>query len=104
VPASLKEGLDETLSLKDLKLPRALERTLSTTDPSENLNGSIHRVQGRVKRGRDGTMVRRWAALGILKTQKGFRKLRGNKGTPFLVAALNELLGQPAVDDQEAAA
>lgn len=102
--ASLKEGLDETLSLKDLKLPHALERTLSTTNPIENLNGSIRRVQRRVKRWRDGAMVRRWAALGILEAQKGFRKLRGHKGMPILVAALIELLDQPVVDVQEAAA
>jgi putative transposase len=102
--ASLKEGLDETLSLKDLKLPQALERTLSTTNPIENLNGNIRRVQSRVKRWRDGAMVRRWVALGILEAQKGFRKLRGHKGMPTLIAALNALLGQSAVDDQEAAA
>ncbi len=102
--ASLREGLDETLSLKDLKLPQALERTLSTTNPIENLNGSIRRVQRRVKRWRDGAMVRRWAALGILEAQKGFRKLRGHKGMPILIAALHELLRQPDVDEQEAAA
>lgn len=102
--ASLKEGLDETLALKDMKLPQALERTLSTTNPIENLNGSIRRVQRRVKRWRDGAMVRRWAALGILEAQKGFRKLRGYKGMPILVAALNERLERGDVDHQEVAA
>jgi transposase-like protein len=102
--ASLREGLDETLALKDMKLPDALERTLSTTNPIENLNGSIRRVQRRVKRWRDGAMVRRWAALGILEAQKGFRKLRGHKGMSILVGALRERLGQDHVDAQEVAA
>jgi putative transposase len=102
--ASLKEGLDETLTLKDLKLPEALERTLSTTNPIENLNGSIRRIQRRVKRWRDGAMVRRWAALGILEAQKGFRKLRGHKGMSILVAALEERVGHDHVDAEEVAA
>jgi transposase-like protein len=41
--ASLKEGLDGILTLKDLGLSEALERTLSTTNPIENLNGTIRR-------------------------------------------------------------
>jgi putative transposase len=102
--ASLREGLEETLTLKDMKLPQALERTLSTTNPIENLNGSIRRVQRRVKRWRDGAMVCRWAALGILEAQKGFRKLRGHKGMPILVAALNERAGHVHVDADEVAA
>lgn len=102
--ASLREGLDETLTLKDMKLPAALERTLSTTNPIENLNGSIRRVQRRVKRWRDGAMVRRWAALGIIEAQKGFRRLRGHKGMHILVAALRERAGQDHVDHQEVAA
>ena len=102
--ASLREGLDETLTLKDMQLPEALERTLSTTNPIENLNGSIRRIQRRVKRWRDGAMVRRWAALGILEAQKGFRKLRGHKGMHILVAALRDRAAHDHVDAQEVAA
>lgn len=102
--ASLKEGLDETLTLKDMKLPEALERTLSTTNPIENLHGSIRRIQRRVKRWRDGAMIRRRAALGILEAQKGFRRLRGHKCMHILVAALNERAGHAHVDAEEVAA
>lgn len=102
--ASLREGLDETLTLKDMQLPEALERTLSTTNPIENLNGSIRRIQRRVKRWRDGAMVRRWAALGILEAQQGFRKLRGHKGMHILVAALRDRAGHDHIDVQEVAA
>lgn len=96
--ASLKEGLDETLTLKDLGLSEALERTLSTTNPIENLNGTIRRIQRRVRRWRDASMIRRWVALGILEAEKGFRKLRGHKSMPKLVAALRALDHQDHVD------
>jgi transposase-like protein len=88
--ASLREGLDETLTLKGMNLSKSLERTLSTTNPIENLNATIRRVCGRVKRWRDGTMVKRWAAAGVLEAWSGFRKLRGYKSMPALIRAMRE--------------
>jgi transposase-like protein len=103
--SSLREGLDETLTLVDLGLPPSLARTLSTTNPIENLNSTIRRVLRRVKRWRDGTMVRRWVAAGILEAQRGFRRLRGYKGMPVLVAALAKHAERiDRVDANEAAA
>ena len=103
--ASLKEGLDETLTLKDMNLSASLERTLSTTNPIENLNSTIRRVSRRVKRWRDGKMVKRWIAAGVLEAQRGFRKLRGYKGIPVLIAALLKSAEQiDRIDDQEVAA
>ncbi len=86
--ASLREGLEETITIKGMDLPDVLERTLSTTNPIENLNGNIRRVTRNVKRWRDGKMVRRWTAAGVLEAQRGFRKLRGYKGMTQLVALL----------------
>jgi len=38
---SLREGLDETLTVLELGLGATLERSLSTTNGIENLNGNI---------------------------------------------------------------
>lgn len=86
--ASLREGLQETLTVTRLELPEWLERTLATTNPIENLNGSIRRITRNVKRWDDGRMVLRWVAASLTEAAKGFRKLRGYKGMPKLVAAL----------------
>jgi hypothetical protein len=43
-------------------------------------------------------MIRRWVALGILEAEKGFRKLRGHKSMPKLIAALRVLDHQDHVD------
>jgi len=88
--ASLKEGLDETLTFKNMALMPSLERTLSTTNPIENLNSTIRRVTRRVKRWRAGNMIKRWVAAGVLEAQRGFRKLRGYKGMPVLLEALRQ--------------
>ena len=88
--ASLREGLDETLTVLDLELPAALERTLATTNPIDNLMGSCRRVTRNVKRWRDGSMIVRWIGTALLEASKGFRRLRGHDGMPKLVAALRE--------------
>lgn len=88
--ASIKEGLDELLTLKDMKLPLALEKTLSTTNPIENLNGSIREVSRRVKRWRNGTMIKRWVATGVLNAQKHFHRVKGKKGMSILIEALRK--------------
>ena len=87
---SLREGLDETLTVMGLGLPRSLERSFSTTNPVENLNGSLRAVAHRVKRWRDGTMILRWAAAGVLEASRGFRRLKGHKDMPKLLVVLSD--------------
>ena len=77
--ASLREGLEETLTVQALGITGALYRTLRTTNPIENLNGSIAHFTRNVKRWKDGQMTLRWVA-GALSDAKGrFRKLRGHR-------------------------
>lgn len=87
--ASLREGLEETLTVLSFKLDDdALRRTLTTTNPIENLNGVLRRIHHNVKRWRDGTMVLRWVGVGLQEATKGFRRLKGYAGMPKLLAAL----------------
>ena len=86
--ASLREGLEETLTVQQLGITGALYRTLRTTNPIENLNGSIAHFTRNVKRWKDGQMTLRWVA-GALSDAKGrFRRLRGYRDLKFLLAAL----------------
>ena len=99
---SLREGLEETLTVIKLALPSSLRRSLSTTNSVENLISSIRKVTRNVKRWRGADMARRWTALGIHHAERHFRRFRGFEALPVLVAALKKL--QPAIDaDQEAA-
>ena len=86
--ASLREGLAETLTVIDLQLPDALERTLATTNPIDNIMGGCRRVTRNVKRWRGGSMIVRWIGTALIEAAKGFRRLRGHHGMPKLVAAL----------------
>ena len=89
--SSLREGLDETLTVQRLNVPTALRPSLSTTNAIENLNGTIRHVSKRVKRWRDGNMVLRWVATGVLEAEKGFRRINGCKHMAKLVKGLRQL-------------
>ena len=88
--ASLREGLDETLTLIGLGIDGALYRTLRTTNPIENLNGLIGHYTRNVKRWRDGQMVLRWIATSLNEASGGFRAVRGYRDMNRLVAALTQ--------------
>src|SRR5271163_492772 len=100
--ASLREGLDETLTVLRLGLPSTLRRSFATTNAIENMNGSLRRIARNVKRWKDEAMIRRWVALGIAQAQKGFRRVKGYVNMPSLVAALRTTTAPVAIENQVA--
>jgi putative transposase len=104
--ASLREGLEETLTVVAFGLPQVLARTLSTTNPIENLNSRIRDVSSHVKRWQGGTMVLRWVAGALGEAAKGFRRLKGYRDMPKLLAALrahDARIGIPLASVEKAA-
>ena len=104
--ASLLEGLEETLTLKNFGLSKSLERSLASTNIIENLNGSVRRVTRRVKNWKSGVMALRWVASSVIDAEKKFRRLRGHKGMPKLVEYLrahDQEIDQHLDDDKVAA-
>jgi transposase-like protein len=85
---SLREGLEETVTITAADLCEPLRRTLATTNPIENINGSIRRTTRNVKRWQGGTMVLRWVGAALHEAAKGFHRLKGHAGMPKLVAFL----------------
>ena len=87
--ASLREGLDETLTLQELGVTGALYRTLRSTNAIENLNGLVGRFVRNVRRWRDGRMLARWIAAGLHEARRSFRRVRGHADLATLVRALD---------------
>jgi putative transposase len=85
---SVREGLDETLTVLTLHLSDRLRRSLTTTKAIESLMSRTRHIKHNVKRWRSGKMIVRWVAVGILEAVKGFRRLKGCADLPKLVAAL----------------
>jgi putative transposase len=86
---SLREGLEETLTVMRLRLPESLDRVLSSTNLIENLFSRVREIGRRVKRWQGGTMILRWTAAGVLEAERHFRKVAGYRALPKLVAALH---------------
>ena len=86
--ASVREGLDETLTVLGLRLSDRLQRSLATTNAIESLMSRTRHIKHNVKRWRNGKMIVRWVAVGVLEAVKGFRRLKGCADMPTLVAAL----------------
>jgi transposase-like protein len=87
--ASLREGLEETLTVQGLGITGALYRTLRSTNPIENLNGLIAHYTRNVKRWKDGQMVLRWVASALADAATRMRKLRGCAQMRSLLKALD---------------
>ena len=85
--ASLREGLDETLTVR-LGLPESLERVLSSTNLIENLFARVREMARRVRHWQGGTMILRWCAAGVLEAEHSFRKVVGYRALAKLDAAL----------------
>ena len=87
---SLREGMEETLTVAKLDLPGALRTFLVTTNAIENLIGTSRRISRNVKRWRSGEMIVRWTAIGLAQAEKNFRRVRGYRHLPLLVRALRQ--------------
>jgi len=99
--ASLREGLEETLTLLHLGVRGALARTLASTNPIENLMGTLERVSRNVKRWRHGRMALRWAVTGLLEAGKTFRRVKGFREIPAFLQALESHIASGKVDGTE---
>ncbi len=90
--SSVREGLDEILTLHRLGIRGPLYRTLRSTNPIENLQGSIKSFTRHVKRWRSGLMALRWCVTALSEAETHFRRIKGFHAMPFLMAALETAL------------
>ena len=86
--ASIKEGLDHTLTLQRLGLCGVLSKKLRTTNAIENLNSGIVTYTRNVKRWQGGRMVVRWVSAAIVEAEKKFRRVKGWRDIEKLIRAL----------------
>ena len=85
---SLREGMEETLTLTRLGVSGNLKRTLETTNPCESMIEIVRRTQRNVKRWSSGEMALRWTAAGMLEAERQFRKIIGYRDLATLVVAI----------------
>jgi transposase-like protein len=90
--ASLREGMQETLTVTRLGITGALKRTLHSTNPIESMFNIVRHTQRNVKRWQSGDMRVRWTAAGMLEAERNFRRIKGRHQLVRLAAALGQEL------------
>jgi len=92
---SLREGMQETLTVIRLRIKGKLKRTLESTNPAESMIDCVRTTQRNVKHWSSGEMGLRWTAAGMLEAEKQFRKVIGYLQLPSLAIAIESRLHHP---------
>src|SRR3954465_7598680 len=101
--ASLREGMEETLTVTRLAVHGRLKRTLASTNPCESMIETIRRTSRNVKRWQSGDMCLRWTAAGMLEAERQFRKIIGHSDLSKLAIAIErEIAAKRAADPRHA--
>ncbi len=100
--ASLREGLEETLTLQRLGIDGQLWRTLSNTNPIESMIEICRRTSRNVKHWSSGDMCLRWTAAGMLEAERQFRRVIDYPKLPALAVAVERDLARHTSTDTPA--
>jgi putative transposase len=95
--ASLREGVEETLTLTRLGIRGNLKKTLESTNPCESMIECVRRSARDVKHWQSGDMCLRWTAAGMLEAERQFRRIIGYADLAKLVAAIERRVDEPTV-------
>jgi hypothetical protein len=77
-PASLREGMAETLTVLRLDISPTLARTLRSTNALEAMISICRDHARNVKHWRGGMMALRWCAAGMIEAGTQFRRVNGH--------------------------
>ena len=86
--ASLREGMEETLTVTRLGITGKLKLTLQSTNPCESMISTVRVIHRNVKNWSSGDMCLRWTAAGMLEAESRFRKVQGYRGLANLAIAI----------------
>jgi len=96
--ASLREGMEETLTLTRLGIRGNLKNTLESTNPCESMIECVRRSARNVKRWQSGEMCLRWTAVGMLEAERQFRRIIGYRDLAKLATAVEREVAQTVTE------
>ena len=86
--ASLREGMEETLTVTRLGITGKLKLTLQSTNRRESMISIVRLIRRNVKHWSYGDMCLRWTAAGMLEAETRFRKVQGYRGLATLAVKI----------------
>jgi putative transposase len=96
---SLREGLEETLTVTRLGVRGSLRKTLRSTNPCESMIECVRRTSRNVKHWSSGDMCLRWTAAGMLEAEHQFGRVIGYPRLSALTVAIErDIARHTAID------
>ena len=102
--ASLREGLEETLTLHRLGVFGKLGRSFKTTNCLESINSQVENRCRKVDAWKNSSQKQRWLASALLDIEPRLRKVMGHRHLPALREALMKELKLEAGETRKRAA
>lgn len=85
---SLREGLEQTLTIHRLGLAVEFGRALTTTNSIENVNSKIAQYLRKIKHWKTPDMLARWIAMALIETETRLRRIPNYKKLHLLRKAI----------------
>lgn len=89
--ASLREALEEILTLHRLEVPELLRRTLHSTNPIESIFSTVRDCESNIKRYRGSKMSQRWLGAVLIHAEAGFKAVKGYREIAKVIANIRRL-------------
>src|SRR5258708_28539544 len=86
---SLGEGMEETLTVHKLHVPKQLRMTLASTNVIESAFSIVEQVCRNVRRWHGGDQRERWVGSGLVVAEKQFLPVKRHKQIPVLIKELD---------------
>jgi transposase-like protein len=86
--ASLREGMEETLTVTRPGITGKLKLTLQSTNPCESMISTVRIIHRNVKHWSSGDVCLRWTAARMLEAETRVRKVQGCRGPAALAVKI----------------
>ncbi len=86
--ASLREGLEETVTILRLNIPGLLQTSLRSTNSIESVFSMVAQNIKNVKNWKNGTMVQRWACSVLLHAESRANRVKGYRSIGILISEI----------------
>ena len=89
--SSLREGLEETVTVLKLNIPGLLRKGLCSTNTIESAFSVVAKGIRNVKNWRNGTMVQRWVCVALLDAENRANRIAGYRSMGVLISEIRRL-------------
>ena len=96
--ASLREGLEETVTILKLSIPGLLQSSLRSTNTIESAFSMVSKNIRNVKNWKNGTMVQRWVCAALLDAENRANRIAGYRSMGILISEIQRLTTIDDVD------